>query len=444
MDEERVVRTQPGSLAAEQSVVGAMIGDVDAIITAMEVLKKEDFYFNQYRIVFEAIVDMYNSSIPVDAVTLFNELKKRNAPPDVGSIGAIAELVDAVPLSVNVLSYAKIVKEKSLLRQIIKVNQEIEGLCFEGKTSADDILDKTESEFLALLQARGVSDFQPIDEIVLDALNRIEAASKISGNVTGIPTGFTELDYRTAGLQPSDLVLIAARPSMGKTAFALNIAEYVTFRKNKCVAFFSLEMSKLQLVNRLLAMESYVDAQKLRTGELKDNDWIKLIEGAGIIGQSRLIIDDTPAISVAEMRSKCRKYKQEQNLELVMVDYLGLMKSTGRPESRQQEISDISRGLKSLARELNVPVIALAQLNRGVEQREDKRPMLSDLRDSGAIEQDADVVMFLYRDDYYHKDSEAKNITEIIIAKQRNGPVGKLNLAWIPEYTKFANLERGL
>ncbi|MBR1627721.1 MAG: replicative DNA helicase [Lachnospiraceae bacterium] len=442
MDEERVVRTKPQSLLAEQSVVGAMIGDVDAIITAMETLKPEDFYYKQYRLVFETIVELYNSGSPIDPVTLLNALKNKKDSAEVANIGTIADLVAAVPVTVNVGSYAQIVKEKSLLRQIIEMNQEIEEACYLQEESVDDILDRTEAAFLSLLQSRGVSEFVPIDEIVMNALNRIEAASKMSGNVTGIATGFTELDFKTAGLQNSDLVLIAARPSMGKTAFALNIAEYVAFRKDMCVAFFSLEMSKEQLVNRLLSMESYLDAQKLRTGDLKDSDWVKLIEGSGIVGQSKLIIDDTPGISVSQMRSKCRKYKQEHDLKLVMVDYLGLMSSGKKADSRQQEVSDISRGLKALARELNVPVVALSQLNRGVEQREDKRPMLSDLRDSGAIEQDADVVMFLYRDDYYHKDKEPKNISEVIIAKQRNGPVGKINLVWLPEFTKFANFER--
>ena len=260
--------------------------------------------------------------------------------------------------------------------------------------------------------------------------------------VTGIPTGFIDLDYRTAGLQPSDLILIAARPSMGKTAFVLNIAQYVAFHENMCTAIFSLEMSKEQLVNRLFSLESRVDAQALRTGNLSDTDWEKLIEGAGTIGNSELIIDDTPGISIAEMRSKCRKYKLEHDLKLIIIDYLQLMSGSGKSDSRQQEISEISRSLKGLARELNVPVIALSQLSRAVEQRPEHRPMLSDLRESGAIEQDADVVMFIYRDDYYNKDSDMKNIAEITIAKQRNGPIGTINLVWLPQYTKFANMEK--
>ena len=283
----------------------------------------------------------------------------------------------------------------------------------------------------------------PIKDVVLRALDRIEAASRNKGSVTGIPTGFIDLDYRTAGLQPSDLILIAARPSMGKTAFVLNIAQYVAFHENMCTAIFSLEMSKEQLVNRLFSLESRVDAQALRTGNLSDADWEKLIEGAGTIGNSELIIDDTPGITLAELRSKCRKYKLEHDLKLVIIDYLQLMTGSGRgSESRQQEISDISRSLKALARELSVPVVALSQLSRAVEQRPDHRPMLSDLRESGAIEQDADVVMFLYRDDYYNPDTEKKGIAEVIIAKQRNGPIGTIELVWLPDYTKFANLQK--
>ena len=293
-----------------------------------------------------------------------------------------------------------------------------------------------------MLSSRQTGDYVPIRQVVMNALEKIEKASQQSGTVTGLATGFTDLDYRTAGLQPSDLILVAARPSMGKTAFVLNIAQHMAFHQGKAVAIFSLEMSKEQLVNRMFSLESKVDAQALRTGNMSDADWEKLVEGAGIIGDSRLIIDDTPGISISEMRSKCRKYKLELGLDIIIIDYLQLMSGSGRgSESRQQEISDISRSLKGLARELNVPVVALSQLSRAVEQRPDHRPMLSDLRESGAIEQDADVVMFIYRDDYYNKDTELKGISEIIIAKQRNGPIGTVNLAWLPQYTKFANLE---
>ena len=441
MPEETIVRSMPQSLSAEQSVIGAMITNRDAVGVAMEIISRDDFYHTQYGLMFETIVELYNDSKPIDIVTLQDALRKKDAPEEISSPQFMGELAAAVAVSVNVGAYAAIVKEKAMLRSIIATNQEIENDCYAGEMDVDDILDKTEAGFLSLLQRRGVSDFVPIDEVVMNALNRIEAASRMSGNVTGVPTGFVDLDYYTAGLQPSDLVLIAARPSMGKTAFALNIAEYVAFHDGMCVAIFSLEMSKEQLVNRLLSLESRVDAQKLRTGELLDADWVKLIEGAATVGRSKLIIDDTPGISISQLRSRCRKYKQEQDLKLVIIDYLQLMTAGRRTESRQQEISEISRSLKAIARELNVPVVALSQLNRGVEQREDKRPMLSDLRDSGAIEQDADVV-FIYRDDYYNKDSDKKGVSEIIIAKQRNGPIHTVDLAWLPQYTKFANLEK--
>ena len=340
--------------------------------------------------------------------------------------------------------YAQIVKDNSMRRKLIKLNEEIENECYVGKESVETVMDITEKKVFDLLSTRGGGgDYVPIRQVVMNALEKIENAAKTSGTVTGIPTGFIDLDYRTAGLQPSDLILIAARPSMGKTAFVLNSAQYVAFHENMCTAIFSLEMSKEQLVNRLFSLESRVDAQALRTGNLSDADWEKLIEGAGTIGNSELIIDDTPGISISEMRSKCRKYKLEHDLKLVIIDYLQLMSGSGKStDSRQQEISDISRSLKALARELSVPVIALSQLSRAVEQRPDHRPMLSDLRESGAIEQDADVVMFIYRDDYYNHDSDMKGISEIIIAKQRNGPIGTVNLVWLPQYTKFANMEK--
>ena len=433
----------PNSLEAEQSVIGSMIMDQDAIVTAMEILLQEDFYHKQYGILFDAMIELYSSGQPVDLVTLQNKLKEKDVPQEVSSLEFVGELVRAVPTSANVKYYCNIVKENSMKRKLIRVTEEIENECYAGKESLENVLDKTEHDIFALLSSRTGGDYVPIRQVVMNALEKIEKASQQDGNVTGIPTGFIDLDYRTAGLQPSDLVLIAARPSMGKTAFVLNIAQYVAFHENMCTAIFSLEMSKEQLVNRLFSLESRVDAQALRTGNLSDADWAKLVEGAGIIGDSELIIDDTPGISISEMRSKCRKYKLEHDLKLIIIDYLQLMSGSGRStDSRQQEISDISRSLKALARELNVPVLALSQLSRAVEQRPDHRPMLSDLRESGAIEQDADVVMFIYRDDYYNKDTELKGISEIIIAKQRNGPIGTVNLAWLPEYTKFANLER--
>ena len=317
-----------------------------------------------------------------------------------------------------------------------------ENACYGQKDRVEDIMEDAEKSIFQVVQRRGNTDFVPIKEIVVSALRRIEKASRNKGNVTGLATGFIDLDYKTSGMQPSDLVLIAARPSMGKTAFVLNIAQYMAFRKNLHVALFSLEMSREQLVNRLFSLESNVDAQLLRNGNLNDSEWDNLLEGANTIGDSNLIIDDTPGISAAELRSKCRKYKLEHGLDIIMIDYLQLMTGSRRIESRQQEISDISRSLKELARELQVPVIALSQLSRAVEQRPDHRPMLSDLRESGAIEQDADVVMFLYREDYYKPDTEKKGVAEVIIAKQRNGPIGTVELAWLPKYTKFANLQK--
>lgn len=444
MEEALIKRVLPHSLEAEQSVVGAMLMDKDAIMTAAEIVSREDFYQTAYGIVFEAMVELFNEGKPVDLITLQERLKEKDVPPEITSLEFARDLLTAVPTSANVKYYAEIVMEKSMLRKLIKLNEEIENMCYLGRDSLEAVLETTEKRVFELVQKRNTGDYVPIKQVVLNALDKIEKSSKTKGTVTGIPTGFIDLDYKTSGLQPSDLILVAARPSMGKTAFVLNIAQHVAFRSNKTVAIFSLEMSKEQLVNRLFSLESQVDAQLLRTGNLKDSDWEKLIEGAGVIGKSKMIIDDTPGISISELRSKCRKFKLEQGLDLIIIDYLQLMTGRvgGRAESRQQEISDISRSLKGLARELNVPVIALSQLSRAVEQRPDHRPMMSDLRESGAIEQDADVVMFIYRDDYYNKDTDMKNIAEIIIAKQRNGPIGTVNLAWLPNYTKFANATR--
>ncbi len=479
MEEALIKRVMPHSIEAEQSVVGAMLMDKDAILTAAEIVSGQDFYQTAYGVIFDSMVELFNEGKPVDLVTLQERLKEKDVPPEIASLEFVRDLVSAVPTSANVKYYAQIVADKSMLRKLIKLNDEISNTCYAGKESLETILETTEKSMFQLLQQRNTGEYVPIRQVVLNALDKIEKASKSKGTVTGIPTGFIDLDYKLSGLQPSDLILVAARPSMGKTAFVLNIAQYVAFKKDRATAIFSLEMSKEQLVNRLFSLESQVDAQALRTGNMKDSDWEKLIEGAGIIGKSKLIIDDTPGISVSELRSKCRKYKLEHGLDLIIIDYLQLMTgSVGkRSESRQQEISEISRSLKGLARELNVPVIALSQLSRAVESRPDKRPMLSDLRESGAIEQDADVVMFIYRDEYYNKDSEYKKQAsdlresgaieqdadvvmfiyrdeyynkdseykkqaEIIIAKQRNGPVGTVHLAWLGEYTKFANLSR--
>lgn len=442
MEEAVLKRVLPHSVEAEQSVIGSMLMDREAIVVASELISGEDFYNKQYGIVFETMVELNDQGSPVDLVTLQNRLREKDVPPEVSSLEFIGELVRAVPTSANIKYYTNIVAEKSTLRKLIRLNEEIANTCYAGKESLEFILEDTEKRVFQLVQKRNTGDFVPIRQVVMNAMDKIEAASRNKGAVTGIPTGFIDLDYRTAGMQPSDLVLIAARPSMGKTAFVLNIAQHVAFKQNKAVAIFSLEMSKEQLVNRLFSLESRVDAQHLRTGQLNDQEWEKLIESAGVIGRSNLIIDDTPGISIAELRSKCRKFKLEHNLSMIIIDYLQLMSGSGRVDSRQQEISEISRALKAIAREMNVPVLALSQLSRAVEQRPDHRPMLSDLRESGAIEQDADVVMFIYRDDYYNHDTEKKDVAEIIIAKQRNGPIGTVELAWLPMYTKFANLQK--
>ena len=444
-DETPLKRVSPNSLEAEQSVVGAMLMDKEAIEIASEIIIPEDFYNRQLGTIFETMVELNKEGSAVDFVTLQNRLREKNVPPQVSSAEYIGELVSAVPTSANIKYYAQIVADKSTLRKLIHVSEDTINTCYSGGEDMEGILNDVEKNVFKITQKRNIGEFVSIDQIVMNALNRIEKASKMKGNVTGLSTGFLDLDYSTAGFQPSDLILIAARPSMGKTAFVLNIAEHMAFHDDKCVAIFSLEMSKEQLVNRLLAMESHVDSQHIRTGNMSDMDWERLIESADVVGSSKLIIDDTPGISIQELRSKCRKYKMEHDLQIIMIDYLQLMTGgSGRSsESRQQEISDISRSLKALARELNVPVVALSQLSRAVEQRPDHRPMLSDLRESGAIEQDADMVMFIYRDDYYNKDTEKKGIADIIIAKQRNGPIGTVDLLWLPVFTKFANLEKG-
>lgn len=442
MEETVLKRILPHSVEAEQSVIGSMIMDREAIAVASEIITGEDFYNKQYGILFETMIELNDEGKPVDLVTLQDRLKEKDVPPEVSSLEFVRELITAVPTSANIKYYATIVAEKFTLRKLIRLNEEIANDCYIGKESLEVILEETEKKIFEIVQKRNAGDYVPIRQIVMNAMDKIERASKNKGAVTGIATGFVDLDYKTAGMQPSDLVLIAARPSMGKTAFVLNIADHIAFKLNKTVAIFSLEMSKEQLVNRLFSLESKVDSQHIRTGQLSDQEWEKLIESAGVIGRSNLIIDDTPGISIAELRSKCRKYKLEHGLSMIIIDYLQLMSGSGRSDSRQQEISDISRSLKAIARELSVPVLALSQLSRAVEQRPDHRPMLSDLRESGAIEQDADVVMFLYRDDYYNHDTDRKDIAEVIIAKQRNGPIGTIELAWLPNYTKFANLER--
>ncbi len=443
MDEAFIKRILPHSVEAEQSVIGSMLMDRDAIIAASEIITADDFYQTSYGVMFQAMVELFNEGKPVDLVTLQNRLKEKDVPPEVSSLEFVRDIITMVPTSANVRSYANIVREKAVLRRLIKVNEEIANTCYVGKEPVEDILASTEKSVFDLLQSQNSREFVPIRKVALNVLEKIEIASKNQGAVTGIPTGFIDLDYKTSGMQPSDFVLIAARPSMGKTAFVLNMVDYVAVRKGLPCMIFSLEMSKEQLVNRMLAMESNVDSQKLRTGNLTDSDWDAIVEGIGVIGNSKIIIDDTPGISITELRSKCRKMKLEYGLSMIIIDYLQLMSGSGKGnDNRQQEISEISRSLKALAREMDAPVVACSQLSRACETRQEHRPMLSDLRESGAIEQDADVVMFLYRDDYYNKDTDTPNIAEVIIAKQRNGPIGTVNLLWQPEYTKFVNLAK--
>ena len=444
MEEALIKRVMPHSIEAEQSVVGAMLMDKDAITTAGEIISGDDFYQASYGVIFDSMIELFNEGKPVDLITLQERLKEKDVPAEIASLEFVRDLVTAVPTSANVKYYAQIVADKSVMRKMIKLNEEIENMCYAGKEPLESIMEQTEKSMFQLLQRRTTGEYVPIKQVVLNALDKIEKASKSKGTVTGIPTGFIDLDYKLSGFQPSDFILIAARPSMGKTAFVLNLVDHVAVRKGLPCMIFSLEMSKEQLVNRMLAMESNVDAQKLRNGNLTDSDWDAVVEGIGVIGNSKMIIDDTPGISITELRSKCRKMKLEYGLSMVIIDYLQLMTGSGgkSSESRQQEISEISRSLKALAREINAPVIALSQLSRACETRTDHRPMLSDLRESGAIEQDADVVMFLYRDDYYNKDTDTPNIAEVIIAKQRNGPIGTVNLLWQPEFTKFVNLAK--
>lgn len=443
MEEEVIKRLPPHNVEAERAVIGAMMLNADAIMVCSELLTSDEFYQQQYGIIFDALVEMYKDGVGADLVTLQNKLREKEVTPELYSVEYLGELLASVPTSANVKFYAEIVHEKAVLRRLIRVSEQVTKDCYMDSQPLEDILEDTEKSVFDVIQQRGGSEFEPIRDVVLRTLDSIEKAAKQKGNITGLETGFRDLDAKTAGLQKSDLILIAARPAMGKTAFVLNIAEYVALHSNSTIALFSLEMSKEQLVKRMLAMNSMVDSQKIRTGDLEDDDWDKLVGSVRKIGNSNLVIDDTSGITASELRSKCRKLKIEQGLDLVIIDYLQLMTgaSKRKSDSRQQEISDISRSLKVMARELNVPVIALSQLSRAVESRPDKRPMLSDLRESGAIEQDADIVMFIYRDEYYNPDSEKKGVAEVIVAKQRSGPTGPVELAWLSQYTKFGNLE---
>ncbi len=443
MEEQLLKRVMPNSTEAEQAVIGSMIIDREAIIAASEILTPEDFYQKQFGLIFEALVELCNEGKPADLVVLQDRLKEKNAPSEISNLEYVRELLRNTETASNIEYYAGIVKEKSTLRKLIRTAEGIANTCYRADSGIDQILESAEKDMFDILQNNSPSDYTPINEIAVEQLRRIAQAAKNKGGITGVPTGFYALDYMTAGLQPSDFVLVAARPSMGKTAFVLNIAQHVAVSQKMPVLIFSLEMSQGQLFNRLLSLESKVNSQNIRTGRLTEDEWNRIGEGADTVGSSPIYIDDTPGITVGELRSKCRRHKLEHNIKLVIIDYLQLMTSKGRSEGRQQEVSEISRSLKALARELDVPVVALSQLSRAVEQRPNHRPMLSDLRESGSIEQDADVVMFIYREDYYHPENEEKrNIAEIIIAKQRNGPIGTAELAWNPDFTRFLNIDK--
>jgi replicative DNA helicase len=435
-------RVQPQNIEAEQSVIGCMLLDKEVIPTITKILKPEDFYRQDHREIYEAVMDLFDKAEPVDLITVSEQLKVRGTFDNVGGLEYLTNLATSVLTISNAKHYAKIVEEKSILRKLIRTSSDIINMGYEASEEVSIVLDKAEKAIFDILQKRNSQGLLHIKEVLVDTFNRLEELYNQKGYITGIATGFTDLDYKTAGLQNSDLILVAARPAMGKTSFALNIAQYAALYQNVPTAVFSLEMSKEQLTNRILCSEVMVDSQKMRTGKLEDEDWKKIARALGPLSEAPIYIDDTPGATVMEIRAKCRKLKLEKNLGLVVIDYLQLMQGRGRSENRQQEISEISRSLKILAKEINIPVITLSQLSRAPEARTDHRPMLSDLRESGAIEQDADLVIFLYRDDYYKPDSDKKNIAEVIIAKHRNGSTGTIELRWFGEYTKFTNLKK--
>ncbi|SFA49856.1 primary replicative DNA helicase [Anoxybacillus pushchinoensis] len=443
MDDVFADRLPPQNIEAEQAVLGAILLEPSALTSASEILIPEDFYRAAHQKIFRTMLQLSDRGEPVDLVTVTSELADANALEEVGGVSYLTELANAVPTAANVQYYAKIVEEKSILRRLIRTATSIAQDGYTREDEVEDVLNEAERKILEVSQRKNTTGFQNIKDVLVQAYDNIEMLHNRKGEITGIPTGFIELDRMTAGFQRSDFIIVAARPSVGKTAFALNIAQNVATRTGENVAIFSLEMGAQQLVMRMLCAEGNINAQNLRTGKLTPEDWGKLTMAMGSLSNAGIFIDDTPNIRVSEIRAKCRRLKQEQGLGMVLIDYLQLIQGSGRNrENRQQEVSEISRSLKALARELDVPVIALSQLSRSVEQRQDKRPMMSDLRESGSIEQDADIVAFLYRDDYYDKESENKNIIEIIIAKQRNGPVGTVQLAFVKEYNKFVNLER--
>ena len=439
-----VGKIPPHDIEAEQAVIGSMLTDMEAVVSSIENLKPEDFYREDNKLIFSAMVNLYNRSEPIDLITVKSELESMGKFDQVGGIEYLADLPEKVPTTANANKYIKIVEDKSTLRRLIKTANEIIELGYDPTEELDDIMEGAEKKIFNLMQDKNQKGYTPIKDILVDSFNQLEELYNRKQHITGVPTGFIDLDYRTAGLHGSEFILIAARPAMGKSAFVLNIAANAALKANIPVAIFSLEMSKEQMVNRILCSEAMVDSNKVRTGKLDEEDWAKLAEAIGPLSETGIYIDDTPGISITEIRAKCRKLKLEKNIGLVIIDYLQLVQGSSRRAqgSREQEIAEISRSLKILAKELDVPVIALSQLSRAVEQRPDHRPMLSDLRESGSIEQDADIVMFLYRDDYYNEDSEKKDIAEVIIAKQRSGSTGTVDLGWLGSYTKFVNLEK--
>jgi len=433
----------PHDIEAEQAVIGSMLTDKEAVITALETLKPEDFYREDNRLIYTAIRNLYTRAEPIDIITLKDELSSINKLDAVGGLEYIAQLPDKVPTTANAQKYVKIVEEKSILRSLIKTANEIINLGYDPTQEVEQIMDGAERKIFEVMQRKNQKGYYSIKDILVESFTQLEKLYNQKQHITGVPTGFADLDYKTAGLHNSDLILVAARPAMGKSAFALNIASNAAVRAKIPVVIFSLEMSKDQMANRILCSEALVDSNKVRTGKVEEEDWTKLAAASGMLSESEIYIDDTPGISIMEIRAKCRKMKMEKNIGLVVIDYLQLIQgSNKRGGSREQEIAEISRSLKILAKEIDVPVIALSQLSRAPEQRPDHRPMLSDLRESGSIEQDADIVMFLYRDDYYNEDSEKKNIAEVIIAKQRSGSTGTVELMWLGSYTKFANLDK--
>ncbi|GKV67337.1 replicative DNA helicase [Sporosarcina sp. NCCP-2331] len=440
--DQMIERTPPHNNEAEQSVIGAIFLEPQALITASEILLPEDFYRIAHKKIFETMLVLSDKGQPIDLVTITEELKVKNELEDVGGISYLAELANAVPTAANIVHYANIVEEKSLLRRLIRVAT---GIVEDGYTREDEVealLGEAEKKMMEVSNRKNAGDFRHIKDVLVETYDNIELLHTRKGEVTGIPTGFRDLDKITAGFQRNDLIIVAARPSVGKTAFALNVAQNVATKTDENVAIFSLEMGAEQLVMRMLCAEGNIDAQVLRTGNLEADDWRKLTMAMGSLSNAGIFIDDSPGIRINEIRSKCRRLQQEHGLGMIMIDYLQLIMGSGRgSDNRQQEVSEISRSLKALARELKIPVIALSQLSRGVEQRQDKRPMMSDLRESGSIEQDADIVSFLYREDYYDKETEMQNMIEIIIAKQRNGPTGTVTLAFAKEYNKFLNID---